>query len=1133
MHHSNWLCIFSALFYPFVTHGASFDNQLSDNNWHASINWANDLLPRDSGGETARIIGANTAYVTRNLESSDNSYHLVVGNAASGGQLFVAGDMPDLAGVFIAYRPVTNLTSANGHVVHTQGDIRASFLQIGGSSGGSASYSISGGSVNFSSSMAVYDTARISVSGSDALINASSLDLFDSAELLFKLDANGVGSIDLSSGELSIDESNPVTGNENDPITTNPSIILEGQAYTGGSSTIELIKFGSRNGSFEEANISFSGFSGRYSASIVQNEDSINLVIVEAETTLQAFNNNTGNNLWGTPQNWDLEVIPTGHSDVALNSNVIIKQPSTADKLTINQGYSLSLESHLEVNTLTLGNHTAGLLNQINSNLTSYKGVFIASSQNSTIDESVYRLSGGSLAFSGGSLDIGTSGKGSFIIDGSLSDYISGNSLQLGDGGTLHYILDAAGAKEIRLSNQFALSQKGSIIVDGTHYKGSDNYFPLIRGGIISGEFNPSMVSFVGFDDREPELVLDDGLWVRLLPKTTHHDRLGGLFLETEAHTNYNNSTFNTDSKLNVSGSLWSQKFHEAHVMDSLLSSNHSDSDLSWDLRIGRAGQIYSFRSDNIGEIVPPQSFDNSPWIDSVWQGVATSQRIERTVPSHIAHQSGIYIPEGFNEEPYFSPLLDRHINQAERSFSSSTLASIAAAGQYLNDSTDDDHQSEGIFYNKYKDLGNGVIEVSLGLYNFGENELSFHNLPFGGIRTTSLPYAFLGNLSDSYDAIDLNLSNRFFMDDIGGWIAYSDSAEGDSTTLGVAFGYGNSPDGTSQNARANIRSQYYTASPPVVDETGWRNGHIFTCIRQFDLPQGAGVWARYYFVLGKNVDDVEAKIANLDLVSLATLEPFSYTEEDTPLIGYSVSGSGATFQINETIADANFYLYAYPVSGSFPLFELTTSSLVTKITSDPYATGALAAFDGEIKGLKLLGYAMNDSSLESSSGYQAIENVLGESLENYAQTNGRSLMIRSIESRLEEWRVNHFGYINEVGQAANTADPENDGITNLEEYAFGGDPLSTTNELIRPVLEKGENQNSIFYTFLERINGGLNYEIEKSATLEENSWTNVPYLADEATGASLFRLNAVEIPISPLEPKSFYRLRISEVAKP
>lgn len=40
----------------------------------------------------------------------------------------------------------------------------------------------------------------------------------------------------------------------------------------------------------------------------------------------------------------------------------------------------------------------------------------------------------------------------------------------------------------------------------------------------------------------------------------------------------------------------------------------------SWTIRIGRGGNIYSFRGPLFGEAISPQNLNNAPWVDEVLQ---------------------------------------------------------------------------------------------------------------------------------------------------------------------------------------------------------------------------------------------------------------------------------------------------------------------------------------------------------------------------------------------------------------------------------------------------------------------------------------------------------------------------------
>ena len=50
------------------------------------------------------------------------------------------------------------------------------------------------------------------------------------------------------------------------------------------------------------------------------------------------------------------------------------------------------------------------------------------------------------------------------------------------------------------------------------------------------------------------------------------------------------------------------------------------------------------------------------------------------------------------------------------------------------------------LHYQRTKDLGDGVIEVTHSIYNFGHDTVDFHNLPWGGVRKTIFDNMLVSN---------------------------------------------------------------------------------------------------------------------------------------------------------------------------------------------------------------------------------------------------------------------------------------------------------------------------------------------------------------------------------------------------
>lgn len=96
-----------------------------------------------------------------------------------------------------------------------------------------------------------------------------------------------------------------------------------------------------------------------------------------------------------------------------------------------------------------------------------------------------------------------------------------------------------------------------------------------------------------------------------------------------------------------------------------------------------------------------------------------------------------------------------------------------------------------------------------------------------------------------------------------------------------------------------------------------------------------------------------------------------------------------------------------------------------------------------------------------------------------------------SVPNGLELWRQQYFQTFSNTGNAADTSDPDNDGLVNLAEYAFGLDPTrGGPLALPQPLFNAG-----VFgVSFTEPAGvSGITYQAEWSASLTGGSWTPVP----------------------------------------
>ncbi len=101
--------------------------------------------------------------------------------------------------------------------------------------------------------------------------------------------------------------------------------------------------------------------------------------------------------------------------------------------------------------------------------------------------------------------------------------------------------------------------------------------------------------------------------------------------------------------------------------------------------------------------------------------------------------------------------------------------------------------------------------------------------------------------------------------------------------------------------------------------------------------------------------------------------------------------------------------------------------------------------------------------------------------------------------SVLDNWRLTNFGSLLNAGNAANTADPDHDGVANLLEYAFGSNPQQNGRSQIP---QPQYNGSTIVYNFSEPTGvSGISYAAEWSQTLDAASWSTAGF-SDAGTGA-------------------------------
>lgn len=89
-------------------------------------------------------------------------------------------------------------------------------------------------------------------------------------------------------------------------------------------------------------------------------------------------------------------------------------------------------------------------------------------------------------------VDVGTVGYGLLSLEGSAANDIRAGNIFLGGGaeGVLRFVFDASGAPLLRITSALTLNATGSVVIDGSAYRGDGGTYMLIdAGNLTSGDF--------------------------------------------------------------------------------------------------------------------------------------------------------------------------------------------------------------------------------------------------------------------------------------------------------------------------------------------------------------------------------------------------------------------------------------------------------------------------------------------------------------------------------------------------------------------------------------------------------------------------------------------------------------------
>ena len=479
---------------------------------------------------------------------------------------------------------------------------------------------------------------------------------------------------------------------------------------------------------------------------------------------------------------------------------------------------------------------------------------------------------------------------------------------------------------------------------------------------------------------------------------------LFNVFSEQEITTDTNGSfVFSTD--FSTSGSHWEVDWSETHVfLNSMKYTHPTNPNKSFELRLGKGGQVYSFKS-NFGEAIPPQwrqKYDTNgnvvsastpsvvngkilsekgnwaPWVDEVWQLVNSDQNdlitengVE-TIQNRNMHQAGSYLNNNAHrssdhtEKPFYSPVVASYYDAANQEFTAVNWVQ-SEDPSYLYDGRSDCNpcfadrfKPATLFYTKYKNLGDGIIQVDYLMVNHHKTrETRFFNVPFIGIRKSSLAHSFLSNPDNSFTALNLvdwgkgiTVRNT----ETNGWFAVSNNQNGNGASLAFVF---------PKQTPGYSDFRYGTAlGPNEIRDTHLFSSRLLAAGNNFwNLQNSKSIRGRYFIIIDSSVQDIANKIQTKNLVSAAKTERIDFLENNAATIYYAISLQNGNFIATEsTQQESNIAVKQTPFLNSFPVFLLQSQNGDARITNDPYFF-TLKPYDGTIKSIQLLGYSSTKSN--------------------------------------------------------------------------------------------------------------------------------------------------------------------------
>ena len=379
----------------------------------------------------------------------------------------------------------------------------------------------------------------------------------------------------------------------------------------------------------------------------------------------------------------------------------------------------------------------------------------------------------------------------------------------------------------------------------------------------------------------------------------------------------------------------WAKGLDEAKVFNKELKYTSPDGSNDITLRIGNGGQIYSFMTP-AGELIPPQN-KSAEWMDEVWQVVTVAHKnmLSRDEKPSIfyIHQAGMYKGEdkealNIMTDTFYSPRLAEHWDEETKTLSTMNLGVMSVAPSMW--------RSKVPIITQTRFVGDGIIEMTYGVMNYGEYALDFLNFPWGGSRKTTFPHIVMSNKDGSYDQWTATMYDDIRdkkLKNTGGWIAFTEDAN-DPNSYAVAWVFGKDDynDGTITSNKV-IQPSTIGAFDAIRDQYNCAVVNDSLYVKQNEM-----FYSRMYIVTG-TLSEVAEKANNM--AQYVQRGYITTTEEQALLRGIyqdTDKQTGKPVWLPEGEGEPLFYVYDRHVTGSRPLYLLYDNvEHEFVVTVDPY----------------------------------------------------------------------------------------------------------------------------------------------------------------------------------------------------